>query len=60
MGCMLASSIRSVTNSLALMVCYLDNLRSEMIKDGGTSVVLHNCLLAILNLMLINHFPKQC
>ena len=35
----------------------IDGVLSEMIKDGGD--VLHNCLLVIFNLMLVNHFPKQ-
>ena len=35
----------------------IDGVLSEMIKDGGD--VLHNCLLAIFNLSLVNHFPKQ-
>ena len=35
----------------------IDGVLSEMIKDGGD--VLHNCLLFIFNLMLVNHFPKQ-
>ena len=35
----------------------IDNILSEMVKDGGE--VLHNCLLVIFNLMLVSHFPKQ-
>ena len=34
-----------------------DGVLSEMIKGG--SDVLHNCLLVIFNLMLVNHFPQQ-
>ena len=35
----------------------IDGVLSEMIKDGGD--VLHNCLLAIVNLMLVHYLPKQ-
>ena len=34
----------------------IDGVLSEMIKDGGD--MLHDCLLAIFNLVLANHFPN--
>jgi len=35
----------------------IDGKLSEMVKDGGE--VLHSCLLVIVNVMLVSHFPKQ-
>ena len=35
-----------------------DGVLSEMTKDGGDA--LHNCLLVICNLMLVNHFDHCC
>ena len=35
----------------------IDGVLFEMVKTGGD--VLHNCLLVIFNLMLVNHVPQQ-
>ena len=35
----------------------IDGVLSDMIKDRGD--ILHNCLLALFNLMLVNHFSTH-